>query len=247
MSRLQGQLALVTGGSRGIGAGICQQLAAAGAEVIVAARGKDGAVAVAEKINASGGKAHGIALDISNDENVENSKKEILDQYGKISLLVNNAGITRDNIFLRMKAEEWDAVMQTNLNGVYRTCRAFVPTMIRARYGRIVNITSVVGHIGNPGQTNYCATKAAVEGFTRSLAREIASRNVTVNCVAPGFIDTDMTKALPDETRAALLAQVPLNRLGTADDVAAATKFLLSDDAAYITGTTLHVNGGMYM
>jgi 3-oxoacyl-[acyl-carrier protein] reductase len=244
---LSGKTALVTGASRGIGRGIGLALAAAGAEVICAARTEQAAEGTAASIRDSGGRARAVALDISSDESVGNTVPALLADHGTIPLLVNNAGITRDGLLLRMKAEDWDAVIGTNLTGQYRMCRALVPSMVRARNGRIVSVTSVVGSLGNPGQTNYAASKAGVEGFTRSLARELASRNVTVNCVAPGFVDTDMTRALPEKVRDQLLAQVPLGRLGSADDVAAAVLYLLSDHASYVTGTTLHVNGGMYM
>jgi 3-oxoacyl-[acyl-carrier protein] reductase len=213
----------------------------------VAARGKGGADEVAARIRAEGGSAEGLALDIARDEDVREVLAGALKTHATIPLLVNNAGITRDNLLLRMKKEEWDDVVGTNLSGIYRVCRALVPSMVRARYGRIVNITSVSGRAGNPGQVNYAAAKAGIEGFTRSLARELASRNVTVNCVAPGFIDTDMTRALTDAQRTELLAQVPMGRLGTPQDVATAVEFLLGEGAAYITGITLDVNGGMYM
>ena len=247
MSDLQDKVALVTGGSRGIGLGIARTLARAGAEVVVAARGLEGAEAAADAITADGGRARGIAIDISSDESVGAGTETLLSDYGTIPILVNNAGITRDNLLLRMKKEEWDQVLGTNLSGIYRMCRAVVPSMVRKRFGRIVNVTSVVGSLGNAGQANYAASKAGTEGFTRSLARELASRNITVNCVAPGFIDTDMTQALGDEARKKLLEQVPVKRLGTPEDVAAAVRFLIGDGASYITGCTLHVNGGMYM
>jgi 3-oxoacyl-[acyl-carrier protein] reductase len=244
---LEGKVALVTGGSRGIGRGIALALARDGAEIIVTARTTDAAEATAEAIRESGGRARSVALDIAEAESVGATAGSLLDHYGKIPILVNNAGITADNLLLRMKPEDWDRVIQTNLSGVYRLCRALVPSMVRARYGRIVNISSVVGSIGNAGQANYAAAKAGIEAFGRSLARELASRNVTVNSVAPGFIDTDMTRGLDDKTRKALLEQVPLGRLGTVEDVAAAVRFLVGDGGDYVTGTTIHVNGGMYM
>jgi len=244
---LAGKVALVTGGSRGIGRQIGITLAGAGAEVILADVDADGAAAAAEQIRGGGGQARGIFLDVADDESVDQGVAGLLSDYGRIPVLVNNAGITRDSLLLRMKQEDWDRVLQTNLGGAYRMCRALVPSMVRAREGRIVNISSVVGSIGNAGQTNYAAAKAGLEGFTRSLAREVASRNVTVNCVAPGFIDTAMTRALDEAARARLLEQVPLKRLGTPDDIAAAVLFLCGDGAAYITGATLHVNGGMHM
>ena len=242
-----GRTALVTGGSRGIGAAIAAALAAEGAHVLVAARGLQGSEDVAERIRGAGGSAEALALDISRDDQVQEVLAGAVKAHGTIPLLVNNAGITRDNLLLRMKKEEWDDVVGTNLTGIYRVCRALVPAMVRARYGRIVNITSVSGRIGNPGQVNYAAAKAGIEGFTRSLARELAGRNVTVNCVAPGFIDTEMTRVLTEAQRSSLLEQVPMHRLGTPADVAAAVGFLLGEGAAYITGITLDVNGGMYM
>ena len=246
-STFEGKVALVTGGSRGIGRGIAQALAEAGAEVVVAARGLEGAERTAAEIAESGGKARGISLDIGDDASVEAGVKALVGDYGTIPLLVNNAGITRDNLLLRMKKDEWDHVIGTNLTGIYRMCRAVVPTMVKKRFGRIVNVTSVVGSMGNAGQSNYAASKSGIEGFSRSLARELASRNITVNCVAPGFIETDMTADLGEDTRKKLLDQVPIKRLGTPQDVAAAVSFLLGDGASYITGCTLEVNGGMYM
>ena len=242
-----GKAALVTGGSRGIGSGIATALAEGGAHVIVAARGLAGAEEQVLRIREAGGSAEAVALDISRDDQVQEVLAGLVKAHGTIPLLVNNAGITRDNLLLRMKKEEWDDVVGTNLTGIYRVCRALVPAMVRARYGRIVNITSVSGRIGNPGQVNYAAAKAGIEGFTRSLARELAGRNVTVNCVAPGFIDTEMTRVLTESQRSTLLEQVPMHRLGTPADVAAAVGFLLGEGAAYITGITLDVNGGMYM
>lgn len=246
-SSLEGKVALVTGGSRGIGKQIAESLAAQGAEAVLADLDADGAEQAAEEMRASGMSAASLAMNVADDNSVEDCANRLLGDYGRIAILVNNAGITRDNLLLRMKREEWDGVLQTNLVGVYRLCRALVPSMVRARYGRIVNISSVVGSIGNAGQTNYAAAKAGVEGLSRSLAREVASRNVTVNCVAPGFIDTAMTQGLPEKARKMLLDQVPMKRLGTPEDIAAAVLFLVSDAASYITGTTLHVNGGMYM
>jgi len=244
---LADKVALVTGGSRGIGKAIAVRLAAAGARVVLTARSSEAAEKVADEIRQSGGDARGVVLDVSDYDAVEQGMAKLLEDYARIAILVNNAGITSDNLLLRMKREDWDRVLQTNLSGVYRLCRAVVPSMVRARYGRIVNITSVVAGLGNPGQTNYAAAKAGIEGFTRSLARELASRTISVNCIAPGFVDTDMTRSLDDGAREKLLAQVPLKRLGTPEDVAAAALFLVSAEAEYITGTTLHVNGGMYM
>lgn len=244
---LAGKAALVTGGSRGIGRQIGAALAGAGADVILADLDADGAAAAAGEINAGGGRARGVFMDVADDDSVEKGVAGLLSDYGRIPILVNNAGITRDSLLLRMKREDWDRVLQTNLVGVYRMCRAVVPSMVRAREGRIVNISSVVGSIGNAGQSNYAAAKAGLEGFSRSLAREVASRNITVNCVAPGFIDTAMTRALGEAARKRLLEQVPLNRLGAPEDVAAAVLFLAGSGAGYITGATLHVNGGMFM
>ncbi len=244
---LHGQIALVTGASRGIGRSIAVTLAAAGAEIVAAARNEEAALETVQEILESGGKATGIAMDVSDDDSVAEALASLKEDHDKIPILVNNAGVTRDTLLLRMKKEDWDIVIGTNLDGVYRLTKALAPLMIRARYGRIVSVTSVVGAIGNPGQGNYAASKAGIEGFTRSMARELASRNITVNCVAPGFIDTDMTLALDDKTREGLLFQIPLSRMGSAEDVANAVRFLVGEDASYITGSILHVNGGMYM
>ncbi len=241
---LSDQVALVTGGSRGIGREIAASLAAAGAEVVLTARTPEAAELAAAEI---GGKTRGVAMDVRDDAGVASGVKDLLEHYGRISILVNNAGITRDNLLLRLKKEDWDSVLETNLTGIYRLCRAVLPGMVRKRYGRIINITSVVASSGNPGQSNYAAAKAGTEGFTRSLALEVASRNITVNCIAPGFIDTDMTRELDEKARGKLLELVPMKRLGTSEDVAGAVKFLVGPDAAYITGVTLEVNGGMYM
>lgn len=243
---LEGRVALVTGASRGIGLAIASTLAQSGAQVVLTSRSDGPGQAAAEGIRAAGGRAHHRVMDIADDAAVETGVKELLEDYGTIPILVNNAGITRDGLLLRMKKADWDAVIETNLSGTYRVCRAVVPSMIRARYGRVVNVTSVVAQTGNPGQANYSAAKAGTEGFTRSLAREIASRNITVNCVAPGFIDTDMTRGLDDASRENLLDQVPMKRLGESQDVATAVLFLVAH-ASYITGATLNVNGGMYM
>ena len=243
----EGRVALVTGASRGIGRAIATELSRRGALVLCAARTVEAAHPAAEAIVAAGGLARAVALDVASTEFVEATLKELLREHATIPLLVNNAGITRDNLLMRMKPEDWNAVIDTNLSGLYRTCRALVPSMVKGRFGRIVNITSVVAHIGNAGQANYAASKAGIEGFTRSLARELASRNVTVNCVAPGFIDTDMTRSLSDAQREALLAQVPLGRLGSPEDVAAGVAWLMSGGASYVTGITLDVNGGMAM
>jgi len=242
-----GKVALVTGGSRGIGRAIALALAARGAHVLVTARTVESAADTVDAIRSGGGTARPLALDIASEASVEAAMADALKEHATIPLLVNNAGITRDNLLMRMKKEDWSQVIDTNLSGIYRICRALVPSMVKAKYGRIVNVTSVVARIGNPGQANYAAAKAGTEGFTRSLARELASRNITVNCVAPGFIDTDMTKSLSDAQRESLLAQVPLRRLGAPDDVASGVTYLLSDQAAYVTGITLDINGGMYM
>jgi 3-oxoacyl-[acyl-carrier protein] reductase len=244
---LAGQTALVTGASRGIGRGIAVRLAGAGAHVIGSARTLEAMQSTLDQIEQAGGKATGLAMDISSSESISSALAAIKADHAKIPLLVNNAGVTRDKLFLRMKEDDWDSVIGTNLTGVYRVCRAIAPMMIKGRFGRIVNVTSVVGAVGNPGQGNYAASKAGIEGFTKSLAREIASRNVTVNCVAPGFIDTDMTKSLGEKERNGLMAQIPMKRLGSSSDVAGAVLFLLGERASYITGSTLHVNGGMYM
>jgi len=243
----EGKVALVTGGSRGIGRAIALALGARGATVVVSARSADAAGPTVDAIVAGGGRARSLVLDISDDRSVDAAMADLRKEHATIPLLVNNAGITRDNLLMRMKWEDWNEVINTNLSGIYRICRALVPSMVKARYGRIVNITSVVAAIGNAGQANYAAAKAGTEGLTRSLARELASRNITVNCVAPGFIETDMTGTLTEAQREALLAQVPLKRLGRPDDVAAGVTYLLSEQASYVTGITLDINGGMYM
>jgi 3-oxoacyl-[acyl-carrier protein] reductase len=234
---LQGKIALVTGASRGIGRAIALELAKNGAKVIGTATTEEGAKKISE-----GGVA-GKLLNVTSQEQCEALLKEL----GDVHVLVNNAGITRDNLALRMKDAEWDEVMETNLKAVFRLSRAVMRGMMKARWGRIINITSVVGAAGNPGQANYAAAKAGVVGMAKSLARELGSRSITVNCVAPGFIDTDMTRALTEEQKSALLAQIPLGRLGRPEDVAAAVAYLASPAAAYVTGSVLHVNGGMYM
>jgi len=238
MSMLEGKIALVTGASRGIGRAIAAALAKQGAKVIGTATTEDGAKKIPET-----GRMLNVRDVAACDALIESVQKE----FGDILILVNNAAVTRDNLALRMKDADWDEVIETDLRAVFRLSRAVMRGMMKARWGRIINITSVVGASGNPGQANYAAAKAGVVGMTKSLARELGSRNITVNCVAPGFIDTDMTRALPEASRAALLAQIPLGRLGEAQDVAAAVAYLASPGGAYVTGAVLHVNGGMYM
>ncbi|GAB4376569.1 MAG: 3-oxoacyl-[acyl-carrier-protein] reductase [Acidobacteriota bacterium] len=247
---LEGRLALVTGGSRGIGREIARALAAAGARVWLTARTAEAAEQAAAAIVERGGWARGVALDLSDPERAAQACQEIARETrddGGISLLVLNAGMTRDGLILRMGLEAWREVIDANLTGAFVVTKALVPAMIRARFGRIVALSSVVARTGNPGQANYCASKAGLHGFVRALARELASRSITVNAVAPGFIETDMTRALPEATRKGLLDQVPLGRLGTPEDVAGAVLFLLSDLAAYVTGEVIDVNGGMAM
>lgn len=241
------KVALVTGASRGIGKAIALGLGKAGWQVVGTATTEGGAQAIAEYLQAEGIPGGGMALDIASSESVETVLKAITEQYGAPMVLVNNAGITKDNIMLRMKDDEWYDVIDTNLNSLYRLVKGCLRGMTKARWGRIVNISSVVGSMGNAGQANYAAAKAGMNGFTRALASEIGSRGITVNSVAPGFIDTDMTKKLPDAQRDALKAQIPLQRLGEAEEIAGVVAFLVSDAAAYITGETIHVNGGMYM
>jgi 3-oxoacyl-[acyl-carrier protein] reductase len=244
---LEGEIALVTGASRGIGRAIAETLGRQGATVIGTATSDTGAEAIGERLREAGLGGHGMCLDVGDDASVETVIKAINDQYGPVSILVNNAGITRDNLLMRMKPDEWDSVINTNLTSVYRVCKACLRAMMKARHGRIVNIASVVGASGNAGQTNYASAKAGMIGFTKSLAQEVGSRGITVNAVAPGFIDTDMTRELPNAQREALLASIPLGRLGQPGEIASVVTFLASDAAAYVTGETLHVNGGMYM
>lgn len=243
--QLEGEVALVTGASRGIGKAIAEQLSARGATVIGTATTDGGAEKIAAYLAESGGT--GMCLNVTDAESVAAVMKAIAEKYGAISILVNNAGITKDNLLMMMKEDQWQDVIDTNLTSIYRLSKSCLRTMMKARKGRIINIASVVGLTGNPGQANYSATKAGMLGFTKSLAREIGSRNITVNCVAPGFIDTDMTRELPEEQRNALISQIPLNRLGAAEDIASAVCFLAGPEAAYITGETINVNGGMYM
>nr|WP_217344939.1 3-oxoacyl-ACP reductase FabG [Noviherbaspirillum sp. L7-7A]MBV0879144.1 3-oxoacyl-ACP reductase FabG [Noviherbaspirillum sp. L7-7A] len=247
-ANLEGQIALVTGASRGIGRAIALELARQGAKVIGTATSEAGSAAISQYMNEPGeGRGRGMVLDVNDAERCNALVAEIQKEYGGLSILVNNAGITQDQLAMRMKDEEWDAVIATNLTSVARLSRAVLRGMMKAKQGRIINITSVVGSAGNPGQMNYAAAKAGVAGMSRALAREIGSRNITVNCVAPGFIDTDMTRALDEQQVSSLLQQIPLARLGQPADIAAAVAFLASPQAGYITGTTLHVNGGMYM
>ena len=244
---LNDQIALVTGASRGIGAAIALELGRQGATVIGTATSASGAEQISKALQDAQIKGAGMALDVNDAEQVEQLMKTISEQFGDVGILVNNAGITRDTLLMRMKDEDWDAVMSTNLKSVFRMSQAVIRPMMKARSGRIINISSVVGHMGNAGQTNYAAAKAGMTGFTKSLAAELGSRGITVNCVAPGFIDTDMTRELPEEQRQALLQHIPLGRLGHSAEIAAAVAFLASPNAAYITGETLHVNGGMLM
>ena len=244
---MEGQVALVTGASRGIGRSVLMELGRLGATVVGTATSEGGAADIDKAINEAGLKGAGMVLNVTDAAACEALVGEVEKRFGAVAVLVNNAGITRDNIAMRMKDEEWDAVLDTNLKAVFRMSRLVMRGMMKARYGRIVSITSVVGSAGNPGQANYAAAKAGVAGMSRALARELGSRNITVNCVAPGFIDTDMTRALPDAARDALLGNIALGRLGKPEEIAAAVAFLASPAAAYVTGTTLHVNGGMYM
>ena len=238
---LQGEIALVTGASRGIGRGIAERLARDGAKVLGTATSDEGAAAITQYLEPLGGR--GLKLDVRDPAAIES----VVGEIGAVSILVNNAGVTRDTLLLRMKDEDWAQVLDTDLTAVFRLSRAVMRGMMKARYGRIVSIGSVVGAMGNPGQANYCAAKAGLVGFSKSLAQEIGSRGITVNVVAPGFIDTDMTKGLSEDTRKALIERVPARRLGKPEDIAAAVAFLASREAGYVTGETLHVNGGMYM
>ncbi|ETT00049.1 3-oxoacyl-ACP reductase FabG [Providencia sp. PROV188] len=240
----EGKIALVTGASRGIGKAIALTLTARGATVIGTATSEKGAQAITAYLD---GKGKGLALNVTDPASIEETLTQIRAEFGEIDILVNNAGITRDNLLMRMKDDEWQDIIDTNLSSVYRLSKSVLRAMMKKRCGRIISIASVVGVMGNAGQTNYAAAKAGLIGFSKSLAREVASRGITVNVVAPGFIETDMTKALTDEQRAGILSQVPANRLGDAQEIASAVAFLASDEAAYITGETLHVNGGMYM
>jgi 3-oxoacyl-[acyl-carrier protein] reductase len=244
---LTNQIALVTGASRGIGAAIAQTLGKEGATVIGTATSDGGAENINAALKESGINGMGIALDVNNSAQIEAVLAEIRTKFGDVTILVNNAGITRDTLLMRMKDEDWDAVISTNLTSVYRMSQSVLRPMMKARTGRIISISSVVGHMGNAGQANYAAAKAGMAGFTKSLASELGSRNITVNCVAPGFIETDMTAELPEAIKTKMLERVPLGRLGNVNEIAATVAFLASPSAAYITGETIHVNGGMYM
>ena len=244
---LQGQIALITGASRGIGQAIALELGRQGAQVIGTATSSDGAEKISHVLKQENVAGKGVVLDVNNTDSIAAALSELEKSGATPTILVNNAGITRDNLLLRMTEEEWDVILDTNLKSVYRMTKACLRAMTKARWGRIISISSVVGVMGNAGQANYAAAKAGLIGFTKALAREVGSRNITVNAVAPGFIDTDMTRKLPDAQKEALLRQIPLGRLGRAEEIAQAVAFLASPQAGYITGTTLHVNGGMYM
>ena len=244
---LTGQIALVTGSSRGIGQAIAHALGNQGATVIGTATSEAGAKNISEMLESAGIKGIGMVLNVAEEDSIVECMKAVTAGYGPPDILVNNAGITRDNLLMMMKDEQWNDIINTNLSSVFRMCKAVIRPMMKKRYGRIINISSVVGVTGNPGQTNYAASKAGLIGFTKSLAREIGSRKITVNTVAPGFIDTDMTRELSEEQKTNMIGQIPLGRLGGADEIASAVVFLASPGAAYITGETIHVNGGMYM
>jgi len=244
---MEGRVALVTGASRGIGRAILHTLARQGVTVMGTATREQGAVEIDTALAAAGLKGEGLALDVTDPGQIERTIEYILGRHGRIDILVNNAGITRDSLLMRMNDEEWATIIETNLTSVFRLSRAVLKPMMKARYGRIISIASVVGVSGNAGQTNYAAAKAGMIGFSKSLAQEVGSRGITVNCVAPGFVDTDMTRALPEAQRQKLLERIPLGRLGSPEDIAHAVAFLASERAGYITGATLHVNGGMYM
>jgi 3-oxoacyl-[acyl-carrier protein] reductase len=244
---MDGKIALVTGASRGIGQAILHELARRGAYVIGTATSESGGAAIAAALEAAGLKGEGMMLNVTDQAGVDAAIDGILGKHGRIDILVNNAGITRDNLLMRMKDDEWNSILETNLTSVFRLSRAVLRPMMKARYGRIIGIASVVGVSGNAGQTNYSAAKAGMIGFSKSLAQEVGSRGITVNCVAPGFIDTDMTRSLPEAARTKLLERIPASKLGTPEDIAHAVAYLASTGAGYVTGATLHVNGGMYM
>ncbi len=244
---MHGELALVTGATRGIGAAIADAFGQAGAQIIGTATTEDGAAAITARFAANGHAGRGTVLDVTDPESVIALEEDIRGHEGTVTVLVNNAGITRDSLLMRMKQEDWDAVIQTDLSSAFRVCKTFLRGMIKARHGRIVSIGSVVGTMGNPGQANYAAAKAGLAGFSKSLAREVGGRGITVNVVAPGFIETEMTAALDEQQVTALIGQIPLNRLGQVDDIAGVVAFLCSPAGAYITGETIHVNGGMLM
>ncbi len=244
---MEARIALVTGASRGIGKAILLELGRRGATVLGTATSESGAAAISSELETAGIEGQGMVLDVTDADQSNALVEDIVGRHGRIDILVNNAGITRDNLLMRMKDDEWQDIIDTNLSSVFRLSRAVLRPMMKARYGRIVSIASVVGTMGNAGQTNYAAAKAGMIGFSKSLAREVGSRSITVNCVAPGFIDTDMTRALPEGQRQALMQHIPLGRLGSVEDIANAVAYLASDQAGYVTGATLHVNGGMYM
>ena len=244
---IEGKVALVTGATRGIGKAIALELGRQGAVVVGTATSDNGAAAIAEYLKNAGVSGTGLCLDVGSNESVEEVLKSIQDQFGAVTIIVNNAGITRDNIMLRMKEDDWEAALITNRKSVYRVVKGCLRGMTKARWGRIINVSSVVASMGNAGQANYAAAKSGMEGFSRALAREVASRNITVNCVAPGFIDTDMTSGLPEEHKETLQKQIPMGRLGQPEEIAAVVGFLASDAGGYVTGDTIHVNGGMYM
>jgi len=244
---ISNKIILVTGASRGIGMAIARELSENGAIVIGTATSKEGASKISNSLSSSKNKGEGMVLDVNSSDSIQSLIKSINEKYGEIQILVNNAGITQDNLLVRMKDEEWDNVLSTNLTSIYKLSKSVLRSMMKSRYGKIINISSVVGHMGNAGQTNYVASKAGITGFTKSLAQEVGNRGITVNCVAPGFIDTDMTKSLSDDQKEKLVTHIPLSRLGNSADIAKAVLFLASNDADYITGETIHVNGGMLM